>query len=229
MYRASPFADATFCSVTIRVHHRLKHARIAAGHPTAVHAARAEGWPESSYRSHENGTRGVPLSKIQIYAKAFKVRWQWLLQGAGSPMLDRGAEDAGIAGAVATLTGAAGAGERIAPFGRDFTGEPIPCPPGFAFPACIVVRGDSMWPVYRDGDLLFYERADGVPKDALTRDCVCQVAPKHPEQDQGEMYVKRLLAGSKAGLYDLQSYNHPDLLRDQRLMWAAPIHWVKRA
>lgn len=62
---------------------RLRLARTRAGYETAAEAAVAFGWPESTYRSHENGTRGFPAKKAPIYAKAFRVREEWLLLNKG--------------------------------------------------------------------------------------------------------------------------------------------------
>lgn len=39
----------------------------------AAHAARAHGWHERTYTSHENGHRGIPIEAAHEYAKAFKV------------------------------------------------------------------------------------------------------------------------------------------------------------
>jgi len=45
----------------------------------------------------------------------------------------------------------------------------------------------------------------------------------------GDGYVKKLLSGSRAGRFDLQSYNISyDYIRDSEIEWAAPVQWVKR-
>jgi hypothetical protein len=62
---------------------RLQHARRRKGFPDATSAARALGWNENTYRSHENGTRGIKRSAAKRYAAAFKVNEVWLLTGAG--------------------------------------------------------------------------------------------------------------------------------------------------
>ncbi len=62
---------------------RLRIARLRAGYDTGKEAAIALGFPVSTYLSHENGSRGYPASKAQIYARRFKVREQWLLYGVG--------------------------------------------------------------------------------------------------------------------------------------------------
>lgn len=59
---------------------RLKQARSKI-YATAAEAARAHGWGESTYYGHENGGRGIPRSKIPVYARAFRVSSNWLLTG----------------------------------------------------------------------------------------------------------------------------------------------------
>lgn len=62
---------------------RLRIARLRAGFETAKEAAEAMGFPVSTYLAHENGSRGYPAKKAEIYARRFKVREQWLLYGVG--------------------------------------------------------------------------------------------------------------------------------------------------
>lgn len=62
---------------------RLRIARLRAGYETAKDAAEAMGFAVSTYLAHENGSRGYPAKKAEIYARRFKVREQWLLYGTG--------------------------------------------------------------------------------------------------------------------------------------------------
>jgi hypothetical protein len=62
---------------------RLRIARLRAGFETGKEAAEAMGFPVSTYLAHENGSRGYPAKKAEIYARRFKVREQWLLYGVG--------------------------------------------------------------------------------------------------------------------------------------------------
>lgn len=50
---------------------RLKKLRIAKLYETAKDAAEAFGWPVPTYRSHENGSRGIPIDAARKYAAAF--------------------------------------------------------------------------------------------------------------------------------------------------------------
>lgn len=60
---------------------RLTQARERAGYENAVDAANAYGWTKSTYISHENGTRGLRPDVARRYAKAFRVKAEWLLYG----------------------------------------------------------------------------------------------------------------------------------------------------
>jgi len=60
---------------------RLALARQRAGYATASEAARAFGWNENTYRSHENGERGLRIDVAYKYAKAFKVDVDFLVLG----------------------------------------------------------------------------------------------------------------------------------------------------
>ncbi|RDC59758.1 hypothetical protein HME9302_00953 [Alteripontixanthobacter maritimus] len=63
---------------------RLRIARLRAGFETGKEAAEALGFPVSTYLGHENGRRGYPAKKAEVYARRFKVREQWLLYGVGA-------------------------------------------------------------------------------------------------------------------------------------------------
>lgn len=65
----------------IEPHERLAHARREAGFSTASEAARAFGWNENTYRSHENGERGIKQNIAEIYARAFHTTASYILFG----------------------------------------------------------------------------------------------------------------------------------------------------
>jgi hypothetical protein len=75
---------------------RLRIARLRAGFETAKDAADSMGLPVSTYLGHENGSRGYPAKKAEIYARKFKVREQWLLYGVGEGPGDKGDRNAEI-------------------------------------------------------------------------------------------------------------------------------------
>jgi hypothetical protein len=64
------------------MHNRLKKARINAGYKSATAAIKACGWPNSTYRAHENGQNNFSVETAEIYAKAYGVSAAWLLVGA---------------------------------------------------------------------------------------------------------------------------------------------------
>ena len=101
--------------------------------------------------------------------------------------------------------------------------QPVELSLGDADPIAIMVRGDSMAPVYRDGDILVCSRQRGSDlSSALNRDCVVKTV-------DGRCYIKFLLRGDKRGRFRLRSYNvsYPDV-EDEVLDWAAPVMWVRR-
>ena len=89
-------------------------------------------------------------------------------------------------------------------------------------PIAVEVRGESMLPVYRPGDYLLCARYRGDEIErALGKDCVVKTT-------DGEGFVKKLVAGSKRDTYTLVSYNAAPM-DSVKLLWAAPVVWVKRA
>jgi hypothetical protein len=60
---------------------RLRSAREKRGYESAAEAARAFGWNENTYASHENGNRGIPQDSAIKYARAFRFSLDWLYLG----------------------------------------------------------------------------------------------------------------------------------------------------
>jgi phage repressor protein C with HTH and peptisase S24 domain len=88
----------------------------------------------------------------------------------------------------------------------------------------VEVRGDSMVPVYRNGDTLICNRQYGPNADNLIGlDCVIRTA-------DGRNYVKILRRGSQPGRFNLRSYNSSvDDIENVALAWVAPVAWIKRS
>lgn len=89
----------------------------------------------------------------------------------------------------------------------------------------VEVQGDSMEPLYSNGDFLFYTRlsSDGVPTEALGSKCVCCDA-------DDRAWVKVIKPGDQPGLFHLISLNPTSINRfNVALKWAAPVilHWPK--
>lgn len=68
------------------LHERLVAARSHAGFERATDAARALGVSYPTYAGHENGSSGFRSETGELYARRFKVRFEWLMRGIG-PML----------------------------------------------------------------------------------------------------------------------------------------------
>lgn len=106
------------------------------------------------------------------------------------------------------------------------------CPPQIGPRGIVAVEvvGDSMEPVYFEGDVLFYARQTmSVPTEAIGRPCICEDA-------EGFVWVKQVKVGTAQGLFNLLSVNPTGSNRlDVRLVWAAPVllhlpkAYVKRA
>ncbi len=64
---------------------RLRAARRHAGLAGPSDAARKFGWSVNTYKSHENGERGLRPRVAQRYARAFHVDPAWLLYNQGPP------------------------------------------------------------------------------------------------------------------------------------------------
>ncbi len=84
-----------------------------------------------------------------------------------------------------------------------------PLPPGTVG---AIVRGDSMFPIFEDGDLVAYSGETVLPEDMIGETCIVQVT-------DGRMLIKTIRRGSLPGLYTLTSYNAPDIV-DVSLDWA---------
>lgn len=169
---------------------RLRSLRIDRGYKTARGAAEAFGWPPDSYTQHENGIRVPRRDTAARYARAFRCSLAWLLTGIGddhredlSPMI--------------RVAGTIGAGQEIRPDGEfsDQTPAEVISEEAEAFE----VKGDSMLPVARDGDMIFCAMPRS-PRSLLNMECAVELA-------DGRRFFKILRPGSKPGRYSLQSYN----------------------
>lgn len=176
---------------------RLREARISAGFRHATDFAKAYGLSETTYRSHENGTRNIPIHTAKNYAALLGCDYMWLFDGAGTQpaepemekarSLRRAAEDF-VFLPVYDVSASAGNGMAVhsehiihhAAFRRDWLKHITDAPADKL--AVINVAGDSMEPTLHHGDTVLvdmtqkYPRADGIY--CITND--------------GELMVKRL-------------------------------------
>ena len=191
---------------------RLREARLARGFETAAAAADAFGWNRNTYASNENGNAPFSYRKAKDYAVAFGARPEWLYDAAGPmrPMIEPGYVP------VVGMVGANPDGVVLFALGQEPTDlAPIP-PGGTEKAAALRVAGHSMRGVADDGALIYFEDQRTPP----TPDMLGHVVVV--ETDTDEVLVKRLLRGSRPGLYDLESVAGPTR-QDARLRWAAHI------
>jgi transcriptional regulator with XRE-family HTH domain len=84
------------------------------------------------------------------------------------------------------------------------------------------VTGDSMMPVYRDGDIIYVNRDhQGILPDYLGEECAVHTA-------EGGTFLKVLSLGSQPNRYTLRSFNAADM-PDVEVIWATPVLFVMRA
>lgn len=189
---------------------RLMIARKHAGFASAAEAAVALGVAYPTYAGHENGSSGFRAKTGEIYARRFRVSFDWLMTGRG-PMQATGDRQVRLKGYV-------GAAQTVYQFDDDGAGW-VDAPPGTPYDVeAVEVRGDSMLPLYRSGAILYYSKQLS-PEEMIGEQCVVQLADER-------VLVKTLRRGSERGLYTLNSLNAPDI-EDVVVDWAAPIDWIK--
>jgi hypothetical protein len=102
--------------------------------------------------------------------------------------------------------------------GFDFIDPPPGAEQGIA---AVIVRGVSMEPVYREGDVLFFLKGTHPEDVFLGRDCVVQVRGQ-------AAYIKKVTKGTKPGRYTLVSWGKNPPMENVDLEWAAPIKHITR-
>lgn len=175
---------------------------------TATEVARGFGWPISTYLGHENGDRTPSRPTAKKYASRFKVRWEWLLEGGNQPTAKAN---------TIPVEGYVGAGAEFIPFEDGNLGlgdAPVQIEPNSS---AVIVRGDSMYPRYFDGEYLYYTKDSNDPAVFLGQECVIKL-------HDGRMFVKILRKSTKKGHFNLESWNSPTI-EDQMVEWAAPVTW----
>lgn len=215
-YRTNQKRTDTICSMSQKdkIAERLRQARLQAGYAHASDFAKAFGYVESYYRHKENGLRKISVDEAKQFAAQLATKigphftWSFLLgEGAASPQ--------------ATMIGYIGAGEAIYPFDDEFAWEPVLAPPAMVNPLAAIVRGQSMVPVYRDGDILFFGNITEDYSALINQDCIVQIK-------DGPRQIKCLRNGKKPGFMRLYSYATATESDDVKIMWAAPVAWIKR-
>ena len=183
---------------------RLVEARKAAGFEKAADAARALGISPPTYFAHENGSRGIGADAGATYARRFKVSFEWLMTGKRSESIPSNTSNepnyslvtdlAAVSQNVPILGSAfgGGAGDRFA-MGQavDFARR-LPGIQNNKTVFALYVRGDSLFPRFADGDLIYVDpgRVGRIGDDVLIE--LAGEAPGEPPF----AIVKRLVARS---------------------------------
>lgn len=201
--------------VGMEPHERLKWARKRQGrYDTATDAARAFGWPVSTYLGHENGDRKPSRKAAEKYAKAYGVRWEWLLTGSGSPTANNRVSVVGKVGAGGSILTDL---EQIPPDGLYEIETPIEIPDdSIAFE----VDGTSMFPRYDPGDVVICRREGMDISEVIGWEGAIRTS-------DGQRYLKRVVQGSAPKTFDLESYNAP-VIRGVGIEWASRVAVVIR-
>ncbi len=96
-------------------------------------------------------------------------------------------------------------------------------PPGISGTlVALAVRGSSMLPKYKDGDIIYIQRQhDGVLPEYIGEDCAVRLTT-------GETYIKQLMHGSEPGRFTLLSLN-ADPMENVEVEWATLVRFVMPA
>lgn len=120
------------------------------------------------------------------------------------------------------ILGYVGAGEVVFSTEDDQTLEEVEFPLIHQHPNIVgvKVRGDSMLPVYRNGDVIFYDEKKFADFETfIGKDCIVRLL-------DGRTYLKELQRNNNS--YLLLSYNAPPLL-NIKIDWIARVLWIQRA
>lgn len=190
------------------MHDRLRRAR-ALKFSTAKDAADAFGFNANTLRSNENGNKTFGREAAVAYAQAFGVRLEWLLSGKGTMRNTRSA---------VPVEGYVGAGAAVFPLDE---GAFEPISPPFGAPdgaVAFIVRGDSMYPAYRNGTFIIAMPTDDVKTLVNARAVVTL--------EDGRRFIKDVGPGSRNGLFSLYSHNAAPL-PDVRIVRGARVIGTK--
>lgn len=208
---------------------RLKAAIKLAGHKKLSHFAEIANVDDGTLRQ-QIARDSIPKDAADIYVRKLRrvgVTLEWLMFGRGPgpggarPVMPDIVPDDGHHATVPVMH-FVGAGDIVHLLDDDGRIGDTAAPPGFEKGAAVIVRGESMMPIFQPGDVLFFKmREDPPKKDLPLRAVIVQVV-------DGPLYLKKLLPGTKRGLFHLVSVNpNTKVLLDQQVESIARIGWVK--
>lgn len=168
---------------------------------------------------------GVAQATVSRWEKGFPVQANKRAQIADKAGQTEGEFFHSTAGPrVVPVVGYVSAGEAFEPNGD---GEPLDA---FTIDVAddliaVIVRGDSMDPVYRSGDVVIGRQVRGREiANCLDRDCIVMTK-------SGDGYLKQLKrsTSSRKNVFRLRAYNdrYGDV-DDVTLEWVAPVVWIHR-
>lgn len=182
--------------------------------------ARAVGMKQQGVDSIEKGLVERPRLLREI-ANALKTTEEWLLWGQGEPETE-GDDDRNVIGVAGYIS--AGGTIETGDEQPDASGNLFEINVPFPVPSdavAFVVKGESMWPRYDPDDVIICSRPSSDPQRLLG----WEAAVSTPE---GNRYLKRLMEGSRRGLYSLESHNAAPI-RDVTIAWASEVLGLVRA
>lgn len=129
---------------------------------------------------------------------------------------------ASLFGSQIPVLGKVGAGGCVLYNEADDEPELVDRPPGATGRLMALrVTGDSMLPVYRDGDVVYVARDHNeVAEEDIGEECVVFTV-------EGGTFLKTLALGSQHNRYTLRSFNAGDM-ENVELIWAARVQFVMR-
>jgi transcriptional regulator with XRE-family HTH domain len=192
---------------------RIRWAREQHGaYSNAKDAAAAFGWNQSSYYGYENGQRTPGRDMAKRIGCAYRVRWEWLLEGEGNPTAKP---------KTAKIIGHVRADSTVDLYLDDKITNTAELPPGgTSSTMALEVREGAMRGVADNGYLIYFDHEQRPPTTAL-HGKLCVI-----ELDDGTVLVRVLQPGRKENCYDLESSTEKTI-RDRRVIWAARVTWLK--
>lgn len=165
-----------------------------------------------------NESRSIKIEEAVEIAEYLETPLDDLVSKLG-PAIARGVRASSL------VVGYVGAGETVLSIDDHAKGGglyKIEAPHGEGGGVCVVVRGQSMAPRFKDGEHLGYSREDGLdPANCYGRECVVQTK-------DGRQLVKIVEPGNKSGAVTLISVNaSTPIEHNVPVEWIAPVTWVK--
>jgi phage repressor protein C with HTH and peptisase S24 domain len=200
-------------------HERLVRARLHAKFKSARAPAVHFGWPESTYRAHETGTRGLDLETALKYGEAFGVNGRWILYGEGKMEAMSGSGQNSLPNVGSRRDSVRLSARRLPVLGQGMGGkdgqflmngqvvDDVMCPPGLEnVPGAyaVFVDGDSMEPRYKAGEVVYVH-----PNRPVRKGDYVVVQIKGEDNDQPLGYIKRYEAFTPSTL--ILSQHNPSL------------------